>query len=183
MQISSVNHYSEKEKHLTTQFLHTVIDLGLRRIIAPDGKDVLVCQIDANTPILLWGQDLDEGDGTDYSIGRALDTKDKLCFDIKPFEFIVKRYAETICFCVIAQNDTEESIYHVQCIEQGKVVRERTPDGAIGKVSLGQRCEFDLEICSLTQTFRVETIPSEDCIYGKSKIIYRVEEEQEEGEN
>lgn len=162
---------------MSTTFLHTVIDLSLRQITAPDGKTILICQVDANVPILLGGQEPDSGEGKDYSLGKALDTNDKLCFDIKPFEFIVKRCADCICFCVIAPNDVEESIYSIKRIEQGKIVSDRTPDGAIGKVSKGARHEFDLQICSLTQSFRIETVPSVDCILGKSKIIYREVEE------
>jgi len=161
---------------LSTTFLHTVIDLSLRQIIAPDGKEVLVCQVDANVPILLWCQGPSEGDGTDYSVGRALDTNDKLYLEIRPFDLLIKRCADSICFCVVAPNDVEESIYSIKRIEQGKVVSDRTPDGAIGKVSKGLRYEFDLQICSLTQSYRIETVPSEDCILGKSKIIYQQEE-------
>lgn len=160
---------------MTTDFLHTVIDLSLRRIIAPDGKEVLICQVESNAPILHWCQGPSEGDGTDYSLGKALDTNDKLYLEIRPFDLLIKRCADSICFCVVAPNDVEESIYSIKRIEQGKVVSDRTPDGAIGKVSLGARHEFDLQICSLEQSFRIETVETEDCILGKSKIIYQQE--------
>jgi hypothetical protein len=158
---------------VSTAFLHTVIDLSLRQAIAPDGEAVLICQVDSNTPILFWSAKPSEGDGIDYSFGKALDTKDTLCLEISPFTLIVKRCAESMCFCVIAPNDVEESIYRIKCIEQGRIVRDTTPDGALGKVSLGQHYEFDLMVCSPTQTYRIETVPTVDIILGKSKIIYQ----------
>jgi hypothetical protein len=138
---------------------------------------VLVCQVDANVPILLWCQEPDSGEGKNYSLGKALDTSDKLSLEIKPFDLIVKRCADSICFCVVAPNDVEESIYSIKCIEKGEIVWDRTPDGAIGKVSKGQRHEFDLQICNLEQSFRIETVPSVDCILGKSKLIWQEERE------
>ena len=169
---------------MITEFLHTVIDLCMRQIVAPDGQPVTLCQIDANAPILLWCEEPSEGDGESYSMGKALGTNDTLRLDINPFELLVKRCADCIVFCVIAPNDVEESIYHIQCIEQGKVVSEDIPDGAIGKVSKGSRFEFDMKVCRPTQAFRIETIPSEDIILGKSKIIYLlVDEQEQEGEN
>lgn len=163
----------KKGKNLTTIFLHTVVDLSLRRVLAPDGTCVLICQVDANVPILLWCQEPSEGDGKDYSLGKALDINDKLLLEIRPFDLIIKRCADSICFCVIAPNDVEESIYSIKRFEKGEVTSTRTPDGTIGKVSKGARYEFDLQICSITQSFRIETVPSEDCILGKSKIIWQ----------
>src|SRR2546421_1994147 len=154
---------------MSTEFLHIVIELSLRQIIAPDGMPITICQVESNAPILIWH----EGPSEVYSLGKALKTDDCLCFDVGPFQYIIKRCADCICFCAIAPNDVEESIYHIQRIERGKVVSEDIPTGAIGKVSKGQRYEFDLMVGSLGQTFRIETVPSEDRIMGKSKIIWK----------
>lgn len=169
---------------MTTDFLHIVIDLSVRQIVAPDGQPITICHVDSNTPIWLWHEEPsdepdEEGLGKAYSLGRELDTNGALYLDIAPFVIIVKRCAESMFFSVIAPNDVEESIYHIKRIEEGQVVSDEIPKGVIGKVSKGSRYEFDLIVGSLTQAFRIETIPSEDVVLGKSKIIYREVEEQE----
>src|SRR4051794_5120138 len=114
----------KKGKNVTTEFLHIVIDLSVRQIVAPDGQPITICQVDSNVPILPWSTEPSESDGRDYSIGKALDTNDKLCLEIKPFDLIIKRCDDCMCFCVIAPNDVEESIYHVKHIEQGNVISD-----------------------------------------------------------
>jgi hypothetical protein len=176
------------EPILTTEFLHIVIDLSLRQIVAPDGQPIIICQVEANVPIWFWHEDAnaepgDKGLGKAYSLGRELDANNALYLDIKPFTVIIKRCADCMCFSVIAQNDVEESIYHIQRIEHGRVVSDEDPYCIIGKVSKGSRYEFDLIVGSPAETFRIETIPSEDVVLGKSKIIWQQTDEQKEGEN
>jgi hypothetical protein len=158
-------------------FLHIVIDLGLRQIIAPDGMPITICQVDSNTPVLLWHEEPSEVEeekvGKAYSLGRALEENGALHLDIKPFAIIVKRCADSMCFCVAANNDVEDAIYHIKRIEHGMIVSDEAPRCFVGRVSKGSRFEFDLIVGSPTETFRIETIPSEDIVLGKSKIIYR----------
>jgi hypothetical protein len=155
-----------------------VIDIGLRRIVAPDGTSITLCQVDSNMPINVWDDEpsqYEQSMGNVYSFARALSLQGKLQLDIAPFIVLLKRCPEGFCFSVIAPNDVEESIYHIKRLQGGKTLSTRTPDGAIGKVSKGSRFEFDMLIGSPVDQFRIETIPSVDDILGASHIIYREE--------